>query len=416
MRRTFILTATILFCLCCQDSSRTTTAAQHKQDAPSREREAVLSPDWNALATPGHGPMATLLSAYDRYFTEALKQHGIPGAAVVIVKDNNIIFCKGYGERAAGRNEPIDGSTVFRIGSLSKGFAGVLSSQLEQEGVWHLYDPVQRYFPEFTLRDKAQAERVTIEHLLSHTSGLPYHAFTNMIEEGHDTRSIARMLPQVSMLAKEGKLFCYQNALFSIVGECMRPATGMSYAEVLESKIFRPAGMSTASVTYEDMMQNPNKALPHRGRTVLKINDHYYNSAMAGGINASAADMGMWLRVLLGHHPEIVSKDALDNAFMPRIRSLNERRRFREWPGHKEAWYALGWRVLECAYGDIVCHSGSVNDYRSEIAMNRQDGIGICILFNVSTPLASSCIPEFFRRYDDFKNGLSLPLTGLNDF
>jgi beta-lactamase class C len=416
MRTLFILTALSLCCLCCQDSPRSMTAAKRQQEAPSRDRDAVLSPDWNALATPGQGPMATLLNAYDRYFTEAMKQHGIPGAAVVIVKDNNIVFCKGYGTRATGSNEQVDGSTVFRIGSLSKGFAGVLSAQLEQEGIWHLYDPVQRYFPEFTLRDPAQAERMTLENLLAHTSGLPYHTFTNMIEEGHDTRSIARMMPEVPILAPEGKLFSYQNVLFSIIGECMRPATGLSYAEVLEQKIFRPAGMSTASVTYEAMMQNPNRAMPHKGRSPIKINDHYYNSAPAGGINASAADMGMWLRLLLGHQPDIVSNEALDNAFMPRIRSQNERRRFRQWPGHKEAWYALGWRVLECEYGDIICHSGSVNEYRSEIAMNRQDGIGVCILFNVSTPLATSCMPEFFRRYDDFKNGLSLPLTGLSAF
>jgi beta-lactamase class C len=342
-----------------------------------------------------------------------MQKHGVPGAAVVVVKDGELVFCKGYGVRARGRGEPVDGSTVFRIGSLSKGFAGVLSAQLAEENVWNLYDPVQKYFPEFTLRDPAQAERMTIEHLLAQTTGLPYHTYTNMIEEGHDTRSIARMLRDVPILAPEGKLFSYQNVLFSIIGECMRPATGKSYQDVLVEKIFQPAGMSTASVTYEGMLNTPNRAMPHRGQTAVKFDRNYYNSAPAGGVNASAADMGMWLRVLLGYRPDIVSPDALDNAFMPRIRSANERRRFRQWPGHKEAWYALGWRVLECAYGDIVCHSGSVNEYRSEIALNRQEGIGICILFNVSTPLATSCIPEFFSRYEDFKNGISLPLTGI---
>jgi beta-lactamase class C len=147
-----------------------------------------------------------------------------------------------------------------------------------------------------------------------------------------------------------------------------------------------------------------DKALPHfwtgynwRSDSISPL---YYNSAAAGGVNASISDMGEWLKLLLGHQPQVVADSTLDKVFTPIIKTGKERRIFPHWIGRDDASYALGWRVLQHGSDTIVYHGGYVNGFRSEIAFNRRDDVGICVLFNASSDLSSACIPAFFNRWE----------------
>jgi beta-lactamase class C len=347
--------------------------------------------------------LRALIAEYDRYFADTLAATHTPGASVVIVQDSVVLFQRGYGLRSVSKQDSVDAHTVFRIGSLSKGFAGVLTGILVQEDVLHWDDRIVRYVPEFVLSSAGNTGQVQLTHLLAHTTGLPYHAYTNMIEAGYDLRTIAAKFSKLPLNGAPGKVFTYQNAAFALVGEAMQAATGKSYRELLSKKIFGPAGMRDASADWESMQYNPNIALPHvytrMGLVPATITKRYYNAAPAGGVNASAADMGQWLVVLLGHRPEVVSRATLDAVFRPAIKTNGERRYFRRWGIPLEPHYGMGWRILTNKADTIVYHGGSVNDFRSEIALDRRDGIGICVLFNSTTSLASACIPAFWERY-----------------
>jgi beta-lactamase class C len=331
-----------------------------------------------------------------------------PGAAVVIVKNGQIVFLQGYGVRAAGARDSVDANTVFRIGSLSKGFAGVLTGMLVQDSVLDWNEKVQKRFPEFTLRDRQQAERIELWHTLSHTTGLPYHAYTNLIERGFDIRRIViDYFPKAPVSGKEGVFFSYQNAAFCVVEEVMLGATGKTYQQLLSEKIFQPAGMRSASCDYASITGNPDKSLPHfqtgYGWRAGEISKEYYNSKAAGGVNASIADMGEWLKLLLGHRPELVSGATLDKVFSPVIKTDKERRIFPGWLDRDAASYALGWRVLEDGPDTIIYHGGYVNGYKGEIAFNRRDDIGICVLFNANSELSRACVPAFFERWKQLR-------------
>jgi beta-lactamase class C len=322
---------------------------------------------------------------------------------VVIVKDTNVVFCKGYGVRAAGAPELVDEHTVFRIGSLSKGFAAGLTAVLVQEGKLNWQDKVTQYYPAFALRDPAQTQRLRLVHVLSHTTGLPHHAHTDMIENGYTMQQILPYLKKVKVCAKEGTQFCYQNAVYSVIGEVIYAATGQTYQDLLEAKVFRPLGMSSASVRYETLMATENKAYPHiptaNGWTKTDISEKYYNSAPAGGVNASGTDMGAWMKLLLGQHPDRLNTSTLDSLFAPCVRTYGERRFFGGWGGDKSAYYAKGWRVLQrTGHPTIVSHSGYVNGFRGEIALDRTNKVGICVLFNANSPWAQRCIPAFFEK------------------
>ncbi len=348
---------------------------------------------------------------YARFFGEAMRLTSTPGAAVVIVKDSQVIFLRGFGMR--DERDSVDAHTVFRLGSLSKGFTGVLAGMLVQQGVLRWEEPVRRRYPEFRLIDGRQAERVQLWHLLSHTTGLPYHAFTNLIEDNYPLEKIASdFFPKARLFGKEGEFYAYQNAAFSIAGEIMGRAAGTTYPALLREKIFTPAGMTDASCDFETLVQQPNHALPaawtgynwHAGEVSRA---YYSNAAPAGGVNASAADMGQWLRLLLGHEPALVADSTLDQVFRPVIKTDKERRIFPHWIARDGAAYALGWRVLTRPEGDtFMYHSGYVNGFRSEIAFSRSEGIGICVLFNANTDLARQCVPEFFARWAQFKANL----------
>ena len=359
--------------------------------------------------TPPHSPalddpkLRQLVSEFDRFFADSMAGSNTPGAAVVIVKDSVVIFQRGYGVKSTKSTDAVDVHTVFRLGSLSKGFTAVLAAMLVKDSALRWEDPIIRYVPEFRLSSPEQTRQIQLSHLLSHTTGLPYHAFTDMIERGYDTRTIAARFSKLKLFGKPGERFSYQNAAFSLVGEAMQVATGKPFPALIRDKIFQPAGMRDASADWVSIRRNPDVALPHdltaAGWIPDTITARYYNSAPAGGINASIADMGQWLILLLGHRPDIIDTAALNQVFQPVVRTYNERRYFRMWSGSREAWYGKGWRVLVNGADTIVYHGGSVNGYRGEIALDRRNGIAICALFNASTALSSACVPAFFERF-----------------
>jgi len=376
--------------------------------APAANVSAMALMSQSAPATFSEAALEAMVADYDRFFQDSMGLTETPGAAVVIVKDGQVIFQRGYGVKIAGGQDSVDAHTVFRIGSLSKGFAGVLTGMLVQEGVLNWNEPVQNHYPEFTLSDRSQAQRMELRHLLSHTTGLPHHAYTHLIERGYDIRRIVRNhFPLTPLYGKEGEVFNYQNVAFSAIEEVIQGATYKTYSELLDENIFRPAGMATASTDYKTMQRRSNKALPHlhtrQGWKAVPISPNYYNAVAAGGINASITDMGEWLKLLLGYQPGIVADTTLDRVFQPLINTDKGRPIFPQWIGPEEAFYAMGWRVLEHGGETYVYHGGYVNGFRGELALNRRDGIAVCILFNASTPLGRDCIPAFFERWEKHK-------------
>ena len=392
-----ITTCSVLLCGCSEPSNSPSAQAGFFS-LPLVKKRPPLDPALQAF-----------LDDYDRYFSDSMRTTGTPGAAVVVVKDSLVIFIKGYGEKVAGGNDPVDVETVFRIGSLSKGFAGVLTGIFVEKDLLNWDDPVQKYWPEFALKDKKQAERMELRHLLSHSTGLPYHAFDNLIEQNFDRETILKQyLPTAKLFGKEGEFYRYQNAAFCAIEPVLEAVSGKAYPELLTEYIFRPAGMNAASCDFESMRQRQNKALPHHlteaGWVADTISPRYYGFAAAGGVNASIASMGEWLKLLLGRKPEIVADSTLGTVFRPVIKTGMERRILPGWIDRDSASYAMGWRILEKGGDTLVYHAGFVNNFHSEIALNRRDGIGICVLFNANSPLKGNCIREFFERWSALKN------------
>lgn len=344
-----------------------------------------------------------LLAEYESIFKEMMARSQTPGAAIAIVKDSSIIYLRGFGVKALGTKDSVDEETVFRLGSVSKCFAPVLTGVLVQDHVLSWNDKVVKYLPDFALKSKEQTDQLSLKHVLSHTVGLPYHTYTNLVEEGDSLTFMLDKLRDVNMIGNVGKVYSYQNVAYSLIGEVIHKASGKSYKNLMTEKIFQPLNMDRASMTYADIMKNDNVAKPHnhsrKGLAVTSINDTYYNVAPAGGVNASASDMALWIEALLGNRKNIISDQTLDEIFTPFIKAPSKNRNFRKWIQQTDSHYALGWRVLDSKTDTLYYHGGYVNGYRSELAVNRHDRIGICIMTNATGELADNSAPYFFNLY-----------------
>lgn len=348
------------------------------------------------------------------YFKQGISDKDLVGAAVAIVKCDSIIYTGGFGDRSSGSQNSIDSKTIFRIGSLSKGFAGILTGIHVQEGLLNWEDKVKDYVPNFQMSNEQITNEVTLSHVLSHTTGLPYHSFTNLVEAGVPLSKIAGRFKEVYPIYHPGKIYSYQNAVFALSGKIIEQVTSHALAEVIHEKIFDPLHMNTASASFEALKDADNIAVPHRksrGRwKPVKLNHKYYQAISAGGVNASVTDMAKWMKFLLGSNPEVLHPKMINRVFNPVIEIGGRSKYYQRWKGHLKSYYALGWRVhtfKEKASEKpkiMVHHGGSVNNYRSEIAIFPEEDLGICILFNSPTSYAKEAIPKISEIYAEVMN------------
>lgn len=359
-------------------------------------------------------PTSDPYNPYQQQFIEALEDtlqylfddSGAPGAGIVVVKDSMPILMRGYGLRSVKEPDSVDMHTVFRLASVSKGFASALAGVLVSDSLMNWSDPVTDYVPAFALISPEQTREVTIKHVLSHTTGLPYHAYTNLVEAGMLRDDMIKSLADVNLIGAVGQWYSYQNVAYGVIEPVVEAAAIESYQTLLQERIFEPLHMNDASVWYDDMMEVSNKALPHlRGRggwVTIPISKSYYNVPSAGGVNASTMDMAQWLIALLGNRPEVLSKQALDSIFTPQIATPIENRYFRHWKHLEGTYYGLGWRILHHAGDTIAYHGGYANGYRSVAAVDRGNQIGICVLSNAPSSLVSRAVPIFMALYKQY--------------
>ncbi|MBN2213410.1 MAG: beta-lactamase family protein [Bacteroidales bacterium] len=345
-----------------------------------------------------------LISDYDTFIRNSTEAEHLPGLALVIVKDNQILFIKGYGVREYGGNDSIDLNTVFRLGSVSKGFASVLTGILVNDKKLSWNDHIIKYLPDFTLKNPDYTKQLTIRHILSHTSGLPMHTYTNMLDYDVPYDQIKPLISLVDPVGPPGKEYSYQNVIYSLIGDVVYSATDQDYQKLIYNKIFIPLNMQRASIDFESISKDSNVAFPHlyAGQNLWrsqKLNGRYYTVAPASGVNASISDMARWLIALLGNYPEFIPDNALEEVFSPQI-STPVKRKFRHsWKDLGNLYYGLGWRIFETCGKKIIYHGGYVRGYRAEIALDLEEKVGIAVLFNCNCKLANKCIPEFWELY-----------------
>ena len=348
--------------------------------------------------------LQAFIDEFERTFNAEFEHYHIPGAALAIVIDSSVTYVKTFGVKSVKTNEEIDQETRFRLASVSKGFASILASKLKKRHQFEWSDPLHHHLSEFKTIPNTYSDEVTLEHILSHSAGYPYQAYSTMIEDGHPRQSLFNALYQIPLSRKPGEIHAYQNVAYSLIEPVVEQLEDTSYQYILRKELFEPLNMAHASTSYDELLQSGNYAVPHtyvnKNRLVpIGISADYYNTVAAGGVNASITDMSLWVKTLLGQQVDVIDEEVLTEVFTPRIRTSVKNRFFSTFDRPRKGHYGLGWRIVEYPSDTLIYHGGYANGYKSEVAIDRQKQVGICILTNAPGRFCNQMTIEFFKKY-----------------
>jgi beta-lactamase class C len=384
------------------------SAMQLAQAASPTSSAPAASAAVAAVARPAPIPTsaaqeALLAQEMDRLVVNVMATGHVPGLSWVMVSNGAVVDARGYGFTDVNTRAPVSADTVFRLASLSKGFASALSSLLVDQGVLEWGDRVQDMVPAFLLKDHDGAGRLRIDELLSHRVGLPYNTYDRQLESEEPYPMLVEKLDAISPLCSVGDCYAYQNVAFSLIGDVVFASTGDFYSHQVEKRLFHPLGMTTATYGRDALLGSSSYALPHVGKAgslrSLIPKETYYRVPPAAGVNASAKDLGQWMLAQLGHRPDVLAPELVTLLHTPQVATPGElssspwrRARLRT------AAYALGWRVFDYSGHDMVFHAGAVQGYRAILGVLPNEDFGLAIVWNGEAALPVGLFPTLMDQ------------------
>ncbi|GAB2523467.1 serine hydrolase domain-containing protein [Lysobacter humi (ex Lee et al. 2017)] len=327
----------------------------------------------------------------------------VPGLAMAIVHKGRVVSARGYGITDVAAAEPVDAHTVFRLASLSKGFAGTLAGLLVQDGSLRWDGKVSQYVPDFRLSDPNASQMVTVADVLSHRVGLGRNAFDRDLEAYVDYPTLTRRLANAPLKCAPSTCYAYQNVAFSLIGDVVFASTGKFYGQEVQRRILKPLGMNDASVGLEGILASPRWARPHvhaRGGWVsVQPKSTYYQVLPAAGVNASASDMAQWLLAHTGYRPDVLPAPLLATLHQPLVDTPGETRAS-AWRRERlnSAGYGIGWRVYDYSGNKLVFHGGAVQGYRGAVAILPDRDFAVALMWNSESSLPSALVPTILDR------------------
>lgn len=357
-------------------------------------------------ATPARTGTADITASaheVERLAEQLVTQRHLPGLAIAIVQDGKVVSMRGFGVTDAASRQPVTSDTVFRLASLSKAFAATLSAQLVAEDAMGWDRPIINQLPAFKLRDYRSAQTVTVRDVLSHRVGLAHNTYDRDLENNSPYPLLAERLSSAPLACTPGDCYGYQNVAFSLIGDLVFAATGDFYSHQVEKRIFHPLGMYNSTYGRDALEASPSWAKPHvrarRGWMAVRPKESYYRVPPAAGVNSSIHDMAQWLIAQMGHRPDVLTPEMLDQIHAPQVHTPGETRGS---PWRRErlrnAYYALGWRVFDYSGHTLVFHGGAVQGYRGLIGFLPNEDVGLVVLWNSESPAPSGLLPSLMDR------------------
>ncbi|MFQ3534789.1 MAG: serine hydrolase domain-containing protein [Aggregatilineales bacterium] len=332
------------------------------------------------LALFGHAPYAhadSTAQQLDAYFKTMLARYEMAGLGVAVIREDEVIFSKGYGVRDAETGAPVTPQTRFSIGSITKSMTALAAMRLAEMGKLSLDAPIVEYLPEFTLRNAEHAKTITLRQLLSHTSGLPRDDvawYTGKIISAQDLLSHLAKLPTPNRPSTD---FAYNNLGYALAGVVLERASGKPYAELLRELVLMPLGMESAALSYADMQKAPDFAQPHRldvrqGAQKIAFFPHLDKIiAPAGAVTANVLDLADYARFHMGdgrfNGAQILPTERLSALHTP-----------------VQAGYGLGWVTTNLPNLQLRWHNGSIDGFAAMLAFVPDRQVGVVVLGNTN--------------------------------
>lgn len=351
----------------------------------------------------------------DAYVARAVQAWKLPGLSVAIVRNDSVLYTKGFGVLAAGSSTPVNDQTLFEIGSSSKAFTATLVALLVSDGKMRYDDRVTDYLPALRLSDPIANAELTIRDAMTHRSGLSRGELVWLgsgVSRDEVLRRVRFLKPQSPFRSR----YSYQNMMFLAAGEAAGRAGGSTWDDLVKQRIFTPLGM-TSTVTTLAGLTNRNVSTPHGtagDSAYTKPHANMDNIAPAGSIVSNANDMAQWLRFQLGDGvyggKRLVSSAALRETHTPQIllgsggRGGADSVRLSSF-----STYGMGWMVEDYRHQLVWQHGGNTDGMTAAVGMLPEQRFGVVVLSN----MASAPLPDLLMRYI-FDRQLNAPMRDLS--
>jgi CubicO group peptidase (beta-lactamase class C family) len=350
------------------------------------------------------------LAGLEAYIAQAMHDWEVPGLAIAVVRDDSVILARGFGEREVGTGQPVDEHTLFAIASTTKAMTVATLGMLVDEGTIRWDDRVADHMPSFELADPYVRNAATIRDLLTHRTGVARHDNV-WIAAPFDRAEIlrrARYLPQTSGF-RAG--YGYNNIMYMAAGEVVSTATGTTWEDFVESRLFQPLGMNRTTARTAVAEGRGNIATAHvrvDGRIVPMARRNYDTLGPAGSVFSSASDMAQWLRLHLagGSHDgrRLLDAATLAEMYEPQVTMRIDTTSRRMFPSRSLFAYGLGWRLEDYHGRDVVQHTGAVNYTRTQVGFIPEENVGVVVMVNLSSSTLQTAL-----MYTVFDALLALP-------
>jgi CubicO group peptidase (beta-lactamase class C family) len=301
------------------------------------------------------------LPALDAVIAAQMAKHGLPGVAVAVIEGGEIVYLEGYG--SAGGRRPMTPQTQMFIGSQSKSFTALAVAQLAEQGQLDLNAPVRTYIPWFRVADEEASGKITINHLLHHTSGLSEAGYGVLLPDDATPEEAVRSLARARLTAPAGTKMQYFNLGYAVLSYLVEVVSGERYADYVRAHIFEPLGMSASTADpaaargvaqgYSRLFGFPYPV--RQGAPAYAVGDGY--------IISTAEDMARYAAAMLKGGAGLASQAMMKRIFTPGLDA-----------------YGMGWIIVDG--GGKIFHGGANEAYRTEVNLYPGRGRAFVVLAN----------------------------------
>lgn len=354
------------------------------------------------LSVPGTPPAAALersadpVAAFDASVDEARREWRVPGLAVAVVDDGELVLARGYGVRdletgsREGGGGAVDEHTLFAIGSTTKAMTAALLGQLVDAGELSWDDPVIDHLPGFRLKDPYATREVTVRDLLTHRAGL---GNADLLWYGSD-RTWEEIFAKLALVEPAYSLrdgFVYQNLMYAVAGNVAGRVAGSPWETLVERRLFEPLGMERTVPTLARTAERDNVAAPHHeidGEIRRIANEPVDPVAPAGAVWSSAAELSRWVRMLLAEGTwegePVLPEETVAELFRPQTLIPREvfyptaRLTDPHWTSYGLGWFQQDYRGLMVQF-----HTGSIDGMSAILGLVPEEELGVVVLANL---------------------------------
>jgi CubicO group peptidase (beta-lactamase class C family) len=358
-----------------------------------------------ACAPLASAAVPTELQRLDATVERVRSQFDVPGIAVAVVKDGQVVLERGYGVRELGKPAPVQADTLFAIASNTKAFTATSLNLLAEQGRLKMDDRVIDHLPGFRMSDPYVTGEMRIRDLLSHRSGLSLGAGDLLFwpTTGYSNQEVVQRLAKVPLKAGFRDRYAYDNILYAVAQQVIEQVSGQSYADFLQQHIFTPVGMDGTRYNADHLKPGDNAAVGHAKydfstlRTVAPLT--WSNNAGAGGIYSSVHDMARWMNVQLAHGTlengqalfsaksqqgmwQMITPQAVPEPSVPQLAAAKP----------NFAGYGEGWSLSDYRGQKLVWHTGGWPGMVSRVTLVPEQKLGIVVLTNQEVGAAFNAI------------------------